>query len=161
MACVTVQGRERDVENSLNVITEGSLEGWMIINADVEGTGRSQPTLEQEIRLRSTPRDVPLSKRHLQPLRNRLDEEELHAVLYLARNVVIDIFAVCPGKYHLLDTRSVRSQDLFFDPAYRLDATAECDLGVNEYVRSLSRTRKELYYLSGHGDINGYAQARE
>ena len=118
---------------------------------------RSQPTLKQEIRFASTPRYIPLPERHLQPLRNILDEEELHVALDLSRNVVIDIFPVRPGKYHLLHARSVGSQDFLFDPAYRLNATAERDLEIREDIRNLRTRKNPLDYLSGHGDVNGNA----
>lgn len=89
--------------------------------------GRSQPTLKQETCSRPTPWDVS-SKRRLQTLRNRLDEEKLHLVLDCLRNVVIDVFPVHPGKYHLLYPRSVGSQDFLLHTTDGLDATAECDL---------------------------------
>jgi hypothetical protein len=105
------------------------------VNVDVKGTDYSQPALNQETCSRPTPRDVSLPERHLQPLRNRLREEELHVVLDLSWNVVFNILPVRPRKYHLLHTRSVCSQDLFFDPAYGLDTTAEGNLEVDGYVR--------------------------
>lgn len=126
-----------------------------MINIDVEGTSRSQPTLNQETSSRSTPWDVSLPERCLQPLRNCLDEEKLNVVLDLSRNVVVDIFPIRPRKDHLLHTSSVGSQDLFFDPAYGFDATAEGDLEVDE-LRGCAKMLKELYYLSGHGDVNRY-----
>ena len=104
-------------------------------NLDVKGTDCSQPTLNQESCSRSTPWDVSLPECRLQPLRNRLDEEKLHTVPDLPRNIVVDVFPVRPSKYHLLHTRSVCPQDLFFNPAYGFDAAAKGDLQVDEDVR--------------------------
>lgn len=102
---------------------------------------RSQPTLEQKVCSRPTPRDVPLAKRHLQPLRNRLDKEKPHLVLDLLWDVEIDVFPVRPREYHLLHTRSVGSQDFLFDPTDGLDATAECDLD-RERILGICRCAK-------------------
>ena len=89
---------------------------------------RSQPTLEQETCSGSAPWEVPLPKRHLQPLRNRLDKEKLHLVPDLLRDVVVDVFPVRPREYHPFHARSVGSQYFLLDSSNGLDATAEGDL---------------------------------
>ena len=107
-----------------------------VIGFDVEGANSSQPAFNHEIRPGSAPWDVPLPERHLQPLRNRLDEEKFHVIPDFPRNIVVYILPVRPREYDLLHTHPVGSQDLLLDPAHRFDATAEGDLGRGADVRN-------------------------
>lgn len=50
---------------------------------------------------------------------------------------MVHILPVRPREYDLLHTHSMGSQDLFFDPAHRLDATAEGDLEIGADVRNI------------------------
>lgn len=111
-----------------------------LLGFNFEGVDSSQPAFNHEIRPRSAPWDVPLPESHLQPLRNRLDEEKLHVIPDFSWNIVVHILPVRPREYNLLHTHSVRSQHLLFDPAHRFDATAEGDLGISADVRNHADT---------------------
>lgn len=92
----------------------------------IEITPKLQSTLQQDRLPPPSQRSLP--ERSFERLIDRPDENELHLASYFGRNVVFDIFSICPRKNDLADLCPVGTKDFHPNAANGCHSPAERDL---------------------------------